>query len=971
MHLSLFGPPRLDTGDGRVTTLPWQRPTALLVIAATHGAGIGRDTLAALLRPDADEATARAHLRRNLNRVRALLPAGALQADDRQVRWTGSCDVLDFSAAADAGDWERAIGLQPAPLLAGAGLLGDAAVDAWVDAERDRLRARLRVALSARLADPGGDDGQRAAWIGRLIDTDPLDETVLQTALEAACGPASRAAALAGCDQGLKRLRDELGLAPMQRTLALRERVAGSVAEASHSLPEARISPFAWADAAAPLLGRGKELDDIVDRLEGGAARLLTLVGLGGVGKTRLALAAAEAWSRRSGAPVLRIDLREVGSASALARAIAQAAGLPASSQPLQQVVDWMADAAVPRLLLLDNYEQLLADDDARQLPQRLAEAAPLGRVLVTSREALGLAGEHRIDVFGLDAAAALFAHHARRLGATLTADDGAAVAAICAALHGHPLGVELAASWLPVMRPGEILAEIRRGLDFLGDDEVAQDAHRSLRAVFARSWQLLAPRQRELLAALTVWRGGFDLEAARSVAAARLPELLQLAAKSLLQRAPDARFVLHPLVGQFAARELQHGQRAWLLDRHAEHYAQRVHAAGLGLGRADPAALRWLLADADNVGAAWWHAVAAARYDLIAVMHARLAALLSTGAFAREMVEQWSQAAAALPAEDPLRVQLELAYGGALVNLGRLDDAERVLMRLQPLVPSAGGQSILHAQLAGVAAGRGDLEAARRLTERSHAEARRSSNPYVRMRALHQMAAAALADGRVDDAELHAREMLELTGAHGANAYQARARRLMSSLRARQGRHDEARVLLAASSEFFASVVDAFELAVNDRLASEQARRRGDREAQLAAARRSATAMAALGVPAAHATCLYTLGLALADAGDAAAAEAAWLQALQLARKLPRRPPVVRTLGRLALLRLQGARRDEALAALAFALVQPGLPADERSELDAAFGTALPDAAARAALVAAATQTTFDEQCTRALDRG
>ncbi len=168
--------------------------------------------LAGLMRPDADEATARAHLRRNLHRARALLPADdALHADDNRLRWIGECDVVEFLAAVDARDWKRAIELHGAPLLAGTGAFGDAAIDDWVAAERERLLGRLRVALVARLAEPSCDDAERALGITRLIDLDPMDETALQSALEAANGPASRAAALAACDLVLGHLKKRHG----------------------------------------------------------------------------------------------------------------------------------------------------------------------------------------------------------------------------------------------------------------------------------------------------------------------------------------------------------------------------------------------------------------------------------------------------------------------------------------------------------------------------------------------------------------------------------------------------------------------------------------------------------------------------------------------------------------------------------------------------------------------------------------
>ena len=988
MHLSLFGAPCWRVGDAAATPLPWQRPTALLAIVGCNRDGIGRDALAALLRPDADEATARAHLRRNLNRARALVPPSALHADDRQLRWLGSCDVVAFLAAVERRDWAQAIALHAAPLLAGAGALGDAAVDAWVDGERDRLAGRLRTALVAALAAADADDGERAAWITRLAEIDLFDETALQAALEAARGPASRAAALAVTARGLRRLQDELGLAPMARTLELRARLlardeAGDAGPALGAAPAAASQaaavragprPFAWTDTAAPLVGRVAERAALVRRLTGeGGARLVTLVGLGGTGKTRLALAAADDWAVATRGSVLRLDLRHVADGQALAGALAGAARLGAGGDSADvQVLQWAASWNTPLLLVFDNCEQFIADTAARLLPQRLVNAAPALRVLVTSREALGTPGEFRVEVGGLaaDTAAALFAHHAERLGVALGDADAEAVAAIAARLLGHPLGLELAASWLPVMRPAEIVAEIDRGIAFLADDDIAHDDHRSLRAVFARSWALLSARQRAVLSALTVFAGGFDVEAARSVADARLADLLQLAGKSLLQRVPEGRFVLHPVVRQFAAREV--ADAAALQSRHAAHYAARVAAAkGLGLGRVDPAALAWLLRDADNVGAALRHVVAQRRFDLFEPMHRRLAALLTTSASARDMVALWGEAAAALPEGDPLRVQFELAAAGALSNMGHMDATQAMLDRIAPWLATPGERAVRHALLANVALARGDYALAVERSGAGLAEARQSPNPYVQLHALHVACGALRAVGRLDDAAELAGELLALAERHQANAYAARGQRLLSMLRGAQGRDAESQTLLAASTAFFSPLGDAFEVATNERIASFQARRRGDRQRQMAAAQASVAAMERLGVPGPHAASLYALALAQAETGDGVAAAATLRRVLSVAVRLQRVPLMLRTLGRLAVIHLDGPAAAEAQRWLGAVLARPALRNDERAEFDAALARAVPDARQRAQLVAQGAKASIEAACAAAIAIG
>lgn len=970
--LLLFGSPAFAGPAQRRVPLPWQRPTALLAVVACHRAGIARESLAALLRPEADASIARAHLRRNLNRVRAMLPIDRLRADDHRLWWDGDCDVVAFGDALAGRDWRRAIALQPQPLLDGVGPLGESALDEWIERERERLQGALRIALTARLAEPDADDGDRANLIARLVALDPFDESALRTALESARGPASRSAALTSSERAIRRLRDELGVSPSPDVLRLRDRVAGSSdVQAATSAPADRQRgvSFAWAGAAAPLVGRDAEVADIAHRFADGAARLVTLVGPGGVGKTRLALAVAEAETARRGAPAYCVDLREVRTTAAIATAICQAAGLVTEDvDPEARIREWLASSPVTRLIVLDNYEHLVDEPDARSLPQRLVDSVPSLRVLVTSREALGTGSEHRVAVAGLAVggpAVALFEHHAHRLGVTLQPADRPVVAAIAAHLQGHPLGLELAASWLPVMPPAEILAELRRGLDFLGDEDAVRPDHRTLREVFETSWRLLEPRQQSVLAALTVCAGGADLQTAREVAGARPVDLARLVSKSLVQRGTDGLYVLHPLLRQFAARRLEPAQARRLRGVHAAHFADRVDGLeGMGLARADPDAVAWLIHQADNLRAAWWCAVETRRFDLVARIHHRLAAALGTGGWVDDMIPMWTAAADALPADDPLRIQLELALAGAWVGVGRMLDAERLLLRIEPRVGTPGASALLLAELAAVAHWRGDWAAATALSDRSLDAGRRARNPFALMVALYRAASSATVRGEFDRAGSLLDELTRLAVTHGAEPMLARARRLLSRIRHAQGRPDEARALMAACVECFTRLGDAFELAVCDRAESLQARLRGDRRLQLDAALRSVAEFARLGATAQHAASQYALALAQSDVGDPVAAIATLVSCLRTAMRLGRLPLVLRALGRLALLRATAAPGDRATLALARLVAEPGLRVVDRREFRSGL-EALLDATSRAEAARAAAVVTIDEACT------
>ena len=330
----------------------------------------------------------------------------------------------------------------------------------------------------------------------------------------------------------------------------------------------------ATAPPATPFVGREADLAELAGLLATPACRLLTLIGPGGVGKTRLALRAA-AEARAAGAfpdGVHVVALQPLASADLLAGAVADAAGLaPAGARdPTEHLRDGLRGRAA--LLVLDNFEHLL--EGAALLPPILA-AAPGVRLLVTSREALALQEEWRYPVQGLPypagagaadlegpedyAAVRLFAERARRVRRDFSlAEEGADVARLCRLVEGLPLALELAAAWTSVLSCAEIAADLALGLDVLATRlRDVPERHRSMRAVFDGSWARLDDHQRAVLARLSVFQGGFRREAAEAVAGAAPATLAALVDGSLLHLEPGGRYQLHELLRQYAEERL------------------------------------------------------------------------------------------------------------------------------------------------------------------------------------------------------------------------------------------------------------------------------------------------------------------------------------------------------------------------------------------------------------------------------
>jgi DNA-binding SARP family transcriptional activator len=327
LRLTLLGAPQLvDASGGR--SLPWQRPTALLAYLACQPDWVSRDQLATWLRPEAAEDSARAYLRRLPHRARDLGLAGGLEIEPQRVRWAAGADVRDLAVAAQARDWPRVLALYRGPLLDGAGLAGEAAIDEFFADERERCRTRWRAALCARIDDlhAAGDHAAIAPLMQRLADDDALDEDGVQFLLDRAGSEPERTVALAAFETLQRRLAYEMALRPLPATQALAQSLRDRVFAAAPA--EGRVGTAAAIDDGAdltPFIGRDAEQQAVQAQLAG-AVRMVTLLGPGGVGKTRLARRVLQDWS---GATAL-VDLSDVENEAGLLTALLGGLRVPA-----------------------------------------------------------------------------------------------------------------------------------------------------------------------------------------------------------------------------------------------------------------------------------------------------------------------------------------------------------------------------------------------------------------------------------------------------------------------------------------------------------------------------------------------------------------------------------------------------------------------------------------------------------------
>lgn len=325
--------------------------------------------------------------------------------------------------------------------------------------------------------------------------------------------------------------------------------------------------------STTPLVGRETECAQVAGLLGQPECRLLTLMGSGGAGKTRLALEAARRLRERFSDGAVFVPLAAVTDAALIPNHIAYSLNLSLTASADQQLVAYLRDKSL--LLVLDNCEQIA--EGVGWLSELLIRA-PGVKLLTTSRERLQLTEEWVYEVPMLDESQAvtLFAQTARRLNPRFEpAEQSTAIALICRLVENLPLALELAASWTPYLSCEQIAQNIQRDIDFLtANVRNIPERHRSIRAVFDYSWQLLSAAEQNVMMRLSVFRGGWTIDEAEPIAGASLPIMRGLVEKSLARVVEQGRYDLHELIRQYAADRLRAAdQEDAVKQRHSAVY--------------------------------------------------------------------------------------------------------------------------------------------------------------------------------------------------------------------------------------------------------------------------------------------------------------------------------------------------------------------------------------------------------------
>ena len=813
--------------DGEVLALPANKQRALLVLLLlSANKVVPRERLIDSLWPEKPPATAANAVQVHVSQLRKAFenagvdstellvttpPGYLLRLDPEQVDARRFARLLGEAAAARgrAAHREAAALFAEALALWRGPALADLAAEEFAQPEIARLEELRLSAVEDRIASEL-ELGRQAEVVGELealVAHNPLRERLRALLMLALYQSGRQADALEAYREARSLLLDELGIEAGSELRALEQAILRHDASIAPSLPPSpEVAPLP--SFLAPLVGRERELQEVVAMLSDEGVRLVTLTGLGGVGKTRLAVAAARVLESEFTDGSAYVPLATLRDPELVAATIVQTL-LPGESgrSPTESLAAHLGTRGL--LLVLDNFEQVL---EAAPFLTRLLAAAPGLKLLVTSRARLHLSGEREYPVPTLPAgdAVTLFADRAKAVDPqfVLSEENTDAVFELCSRLERLPLAIELAAARTKLLPPAALLGRLGSRLDLLAaGNRDAPARHHALRTTLDWSYELLTPEQRRVFARLGVFVGGCTLEAAEAVCGAGagsvLDDLSAVVDESLVRReTTEPRFAMLETVREYALERLRTlGEDEDAGRRHAEYFLTFAETARRS-GQA-----KWLAAlelEHDNLRAAQAFArqrgdgETSLRFCVALWRFWQLHGHLDEG---RRLL---ASALDATPDGDPL--QRAKALNGAGVLAGEQGDFEAAAAYFEPALALSrelgDDQRIASVltNLGNLALFAGDFDEARRLYEESLDHSAAVGDTAMETIALENLGLVALDRGNLDEAVRRLEESAAIAARNTDERARSSSARALAAALIERGEADRARELLAES---------------------------------------------------------------------------------------------------------------------------------------------------------------------------
>lgn len=1017
----LLGGAAISYGDEPLGDLRSRTAEALLIYLACHERPLSRQFLADFFWDDRSQTQAAANLRAILSMLRKQVndyltaDRHTISFNHQKPHWLDTAlferqmrqlePHLNLAPNLDAetsNQLEELLALYQGDFLASFYLNESRGFEEWVVVMRERLR-RLAVLGLRRLVHHFLLNGRYQTGISyadRLVEADPYLEEAQRWRMWLLLRSGRRNAALQSYHTFKALLADDLGVEPSPATTAVYEQITALTFPPPHNIPA----------GPTPFIGREAEISDLQASLSRPESRLITIVGPGGAGKTRLATQVAHQITTLQPGAFLHgvwfIPLAPVLSADFLVTAVAHTLNLAfrGTASPQDQLLAYLQNREM--LLILDNFEHLLVGDaGSLALLSDILEQAPHIKLLVTSREQLNLREEQIFDIEGLPyptdptlspesaaaySAVALFLQSAGRISRRFAPnkENIAAIIQLCRLLEGMPLGLEMAAVWVRQESVAQILAHLQQNFDSLETTWFnVPHRHRSLRAVFDHSWRLLTAEEQRGFARLAVFQGGFSPAAALTVAGVSRPSVFQ--GKSLLRRDENGRFDLHNLIHQFTAEILQQDSAALeaIQKNHAHYYLQLLHRQeSLLVGPSAEEAHSLIAREIENIRLAWQWALTHGNLELLNQGYLSLYQFYEMRGWLDEGHRHFTQTVTALTAQlgavEQASEQAALIFGRLQARagwftyrIGQLTLAREMLEECQQRFRRLAAQKDLAQCLSdlGLLARRnGDYANARDLFLESLALRREMNDRLGVAVSLNNLANAVRFLGEYEAARAYSLESLELLQEEGNLLLLANVTNDLGETARATGNYEEARKYLEASLAVRQQIGTQPGIAMCLNNLGSVAHTLGDYES----ARRYAQESLAIDIATADKRAapypLSVLGRIARDEGDFAASLSSFRRALQICQEINYIPKALDILFEMATVLEAMNQPAEAVRLLAFVSHHPKINYETRSaaqELSAKLSALIPQQTA-AEMQQQGRAETLDTATTRVLRR-